>query len=301
MSFLHEQLVGAGIPIELYSGFSVHNQRVQVLEVQNDSTLPESLHGSRILILDNSGNVHSMWRKHEHLTDSYWDLLACLPALVPKGPLALLGLGAGTIPRISAKYFPGVVYHGWELDPGVVMAARLHLGMDELEREGSLVCHTANALTIPKQGMKLPIFSGVVVDLFSNGVPIPALVQPSTWRSIKQLLSDSPSSARVMANLGEAPPPEYGDEWTEGAHNSMEMLKAMREVWDGEVSVLRFEDEAIAKNLIAVTGPMPSAEEMKSLVPAGLQQICLKRPWSDGMLLLALQEEEKIGWPVSKQ
>lgn len=37
-----------------------------------------------------------------------------------------------------------------------------------------------------------------------------------------------------MANLGEAPPPGYGDEWTEGAHNSMEMLKAMREVWDGE-------------------------------------------------------------------
>lgn len=69
----------------------------------------------------------------------------------------------------------------------------------------------------------------------------------------------------------------------------------------GEVSVLRFEDEAIANNLIAVTGPMPSAEEMKSLVPAGLQQICLKRPWSDGMLLLALREEEKKGWPVLKQ
>ncbi len=29
--------------------------------------------------------------------------------------------------------------HGWELDPGVLMAARMHLGLAELEKQGVVV------------------------------------------------------------------------------------------------------------------------------------------------------------------
>lgn len=35
--------------------------------------------------------------------------------------------------------FPERVIHGWELDEAVVMAAEMHMGLDALKRNGSLV------------------------------------------------------------------------------------------------------------------------------------------------------------------
>lgn len=48
--------------------------------------------------------------------------------------------GAGTIAHMVGKFYPDVKMVGWELDPAVVMAARLYMGMDELEAKGKLVC-----------------------------------------------------------------------------------------------------------------------------------------------------------------
>lgn len=62
--------------------------------------------GARVLLLDRSGNLHSIYRpsgsvggergdKSVELTGSYWDYLATLPSLVPHSkvaPIAILGL-----------------------------------------------------------------------------------------------------------------------------------------------------------------------------------------------------------------
>jgi spermidine synthase len=67
------------------------------------------------------------------------DCLAVLPALVAAGRIAVLGLGAGTIAHLVCAYYPDRVVDGWELDPAVIKVARQHMGMQQLEDEGSLV------------------------------------------------------------------------------------------------------------------------------------------------------------------
>lgn len=67
------------------------------------------------------------------LTDAYYDILAALPAVIPEGPIGILGLGAGTTARLIHHFWPEIDMHGWELDPGVVQAARKFFDLEELE------------------------------------------------------------------------------------------------------------------------------------------------------------------------
>lgn len=64
---------------------SLHNEIVVV-------DTPES----RVLLLDSTHNVHSMLNKEEKWTDSYWDEFASLPAIIPEGPIAILGCRNGS-------------------------------------------------------------------------------------------------------------------------------------------------------------------------------------------------------------
>lgn len=57
----------------------------------------------------------------------------------PTAPLAVLGLGAGTVAHIIHHLFPQAAMVGWELDLGVVMTAQMFLGLQTLEASGKLV------------------------------------------------------------------------------------------------------------------------------------------------------------------
>lgn len=70
------------------------------------------------------------------LTEAYYDVLAALPAVIPEGPIGILGLGAGTAARLIHHFWPAIHMHGWELDPGVVQAARNFFDLEELEWQG---------------------------------------------------------------------------------------------------------------------------------------------------------------------
>jgi hypothetical protein len=69
---------------------------LQVVEIPPNAPPPlAALSGARLLILDRSGNIHSLYRPGPPgLTSSYWDLLATLPALCPdrSQPMGILGL-----------------------------------------------------------------------------------------------------------------------------------------------------------------------------------------------------------------
>ena len=76
---------------------------------------------------------------------------------------------------------------GWELDPAVVMAARLYMGMDEVEATGMLTCHTGDALD-PGATVEGG-FAGIIVDLFLDGHVLPQLTQASLELSACSLSS----------------------------------------------------------------------------------------------------------------
>ncbi len=80
---------------------------------------------------------------------SYYDYLGVLPALVPEGPLLILGTGAGTIARMIHAFFPERVMHGWELDGVVIEAACSYLGMQDLLDKGALVSCTLPVPLLP--------------------------------------------------------------------------------------------------------------------------------------------------------
>lgn len=71
---------------------SQHNPAISVVAIPDSPQFPAEMRGAVILTLDHSGNVHSLYRPGSALTGAYWDALALLPALIPSGPLAILGL-----------------------------------------------------------------------------------------------------------------------------------------------------------------------------------------------------------------
>eukprot|EP00798_Chlamydomonas_sp_ICE-L_P031938 gene31938-8935_t len=91
------------------------NGNLQVLEIPDCANLDptvEELRGFRVLLLDHSDNIHSMWRKEAFLTKSYWDYMATLAHLSPPGCIGILGLGAGTVANMVSQHYPGTKMQG---------------------------------------------------------------------------------------------------------------------------------------------------------------------------------------------
>ncbi|XP_010251725.1 PREDICTED: uncharacterized protein LOC104593530 isoform X2 [Nelumbo nucifera] len=132
---------------------------------------------SRVLLLDSTHNVHSIFRKGQKWTGSYWDEFASLPAIVPHGPIAILGLGGGTAAHLMLELWPSLKLEGWEIDAILIDKAREYLGLSDLEKcteaGGVLHVHVGDALSplaVVPGG-----FAGIVVDLFSDGKVLPQL------------------------------------------------------------------------------------------------------------------------------
>ncbi|GJS80553.1 hypothetical protein Tco_0730434 [Tanacetum coccineum] len=95
---------------------------------------------SRMLLLDSTHNVHSVFNKDgDAWTGSYWDEFATLPPIIPDGPIAILGL--------------------------------------HTEGGGILHVHIGDALS---PSTSIPGgYAGIVVDLFSGGDVLPQLQEYS--------------------------------------------------------------------------------------------------------------------------
>nr|XP_028953903.1 uncharacterized protein LOC103435335 isoform X2 [Malus domestica] len=132
---------------------------------------------SRLLLLDSSHNVHSIVYKDQKWTASYWDEFASLPAIVPKGPIAILGLGGGTAAHLMLDLWPSLQLEGWEIDQILIDKAREYLGLSDLEKRtqagGVLNVHIGDALS---PSVNIPGgYAGIVIDLFSDGKVLPQL------------------------------------------------------------------------------------------------------------------------------
>lgn len=71
---------------------SQFNPSISVWSIPDHRQFPAEMRNAVILTLDDSGNVHSLYRPDLTLTGAYWDTLTLLPALIPPGPIAILGL-----------------------------------------------------------------------------------------------------------------------------------------------------------------------------------------------------------------
>lgn len=149
--------------------------------------------------------------------------------------------GGGTPARLLAEvYDPPPRLEAWELDPRVLDACRLGMGLEEIERAARVRVRAGNPLGAtpapapaggaPAEGAdggapegaggaageggaeagssRPPAapggkFAGVIVDLFIDGKLLPQLMSEDAWRAIRSRLAD-PETGRVMAHVGPA-------------------------------------------------------------------------------------------------
>ncbi|KAK9095732.1 hypothetical protein Sjap_021229 [Stephania japonica] len=204
------------------------------------------------------------------------DEFASLPAIVPRGPIAILGLGGGTSAHLILDSWPSLKLEGWEIDELLIDKAREYLGLCNLERSnqvGGVLCvHVGDALspsaTVPGG------FAGIVVDLFSDGKILTQLEEVATWLELNNRLM---CHGRIMVNCGgvhaEATDPsnvaaqaklsQKGDLWIQNS-----TIKAMCGAFPGNLS---WKKEAGGENYLALTGPMPDLDLWSNLVPDHLK------------------------------
>lgn len=258
-----------GIPIEhvktLVKFKSRHNY-IRVLEVSRRADHP--LSGSRLLLLDTPGNIHSISFLFKSITNAYYDVLATLPPILPPGPLGILGFGAGSVAKLILETYPHGVIHGYELDPAVISVGREWFGLSKVEKQypNRLFIYISNALNATvKDG-----YSGIIVDLFSKGCLIPELQDPQTWRKLKGKLK---KGGRIMVNVGgRCVEPE--DVRKDGKVIMEETLEAMNKVFEGEVFVLNLGNSKHEDSTVAIAGGdggLPDLEKWKVSLPKALR------------------------------
>ncbi|XP_008239317.1 PREDICTED: uncharacterized protein LOC103337926 isoform X2 [Prunus mume] len=235
-----------GIPAEdvkILAKFKSRYNYIRVLEVSRRADHPFA--GSRLLLLDNPGNIHSISFIFKSLTSTYFDVFATLPPILPPGPVGILGFGAGSAARSILELYPEVAVHGWELDPSVIAVGREYFGLSKLERQypGSLV---------------------------------PELQDPNTWKMLRKCLR---KGGRIMVNVGGSCV-EAEDSTRDGKVVMEDTLKAMHQVFGDKLFVLglgnRQEDSSLA-----LTGDLPDLEAWKKMLHRSLARYIDKwKPFS---------------------
>lgn len=264
---------------------------IAVLEL--DDAADHELAGAYVLKLDGADLAHSVyWRNGQVWSGGCHDVFASLPPLLPEGgPVAILGLGAGTVARLLLHIWPSLHLEGWEVDSEVIRVAREYFALTDLESpparkaspnpnpkskkkntrvgkksKGRLVVHIGDAL-----GAEATVtggFAGIMVDIFINGTVCKELGQVSTWRALKQRLRPG---GRIMVNC--IPNSSHLQEdqrvsrqWDDLMHL---IVRAMAVVFPGEVSVRELTD---GNNVMLLSGEFPEVAIWSSKVPDRLVQ-----------------------------
>ncbi|KAI3939044.1 hypothetical protein MKW92_018441 [Papaver armeniacum] len=264
---IEEKSVEEGIPIDQVKTLVKFKSRynyIRVIEVSRRADHPFA--GSRLLLLDAPGNIHSVSFIFKLLTETYFDVFPTFPPILPPGggPLGILGFGAGSAARIILELYPEVIIHGWELDPSVISVGREYFSLLKLENDspGRLFINIGDGLNASARDG----FSGILVDLFCKGRVIPELQDSTTWEKLKGSLR---KGGRIMVNVGGSYI-EAEDSSIDGKMVMEKTLNAMYQVFPGQLFVLslgrRKEDSSIA-----LIGDLPHLDSWRLLLPASLR------------------------------
>ncbi|XP_058203144.1 uncharacterized protein LOC131317629 isoform X2 [Rhododendron vialii] len=242
-----------------------------IRSVYNDIVIVDTPR-SRMLLLDSSHNVHSIRPCGEKWTGSYWDEFASLPAIVPRGPIAIFGLGAGTAAHLMLDLWPSLELHGWEIDQILVDKAREYFALSDLEKRtptgGILHVCVGDALS-PSVNVSGG-YAGIVVDLFSDGKVLPQLQEVSTWLELHGKLMPN---GRFMVNCGAAndgvsdtTSPESWSIDRSWVQNST--IRALCQAFPREVGLnWKKMPKEEGENYVALTGPLPDLATWSAVLP----------------------------------
>lgn len=255
-----------------YTMLSVMKTAYDELSILESAESSSSKYAGFTLLVNNSGNILSMYKQGSIWTDLYFDEFATLPAIVPEGPIAILGLGGGTAARILLEVWPSRKLEGWEIDRTLVEKARLHLGLASLESPnqegGYLSVHIDDALT--PNATVAGGFAGIVVDLFYQGEVLPQLQKVQAWYELKKRLKPG---GRIMINCGGTcverrdSTPDYDDgtwTWEDGSAARDATISALVRVFP-ELNLRKMETKE--DNHLALTGPLPDLNAWAAAVP----------------------------------
>ncbi|KAH0448327.1 hypothetical protein IEQ34_022127 [Dendrobium chrysotoxum] len=246
--------------------------------------------GTRILLLDSSRHyrdriqsVSYHWRFgsgtfQKCRVPGLWkelsrDEFASLPAIVPQGPIAILGLGAGTAAHLMLDLWPSRRVEGWEIDGILIDIAREYFALSDLERctqaNGSLSVHIGDALS-PSAEVEGG-FAGIIVDLFSEGKILPQLQEVTTWLDIEKKLMPH---GRIMVNCGgaqaEITESGYikvnGNISSKGSWVQNSTIQAMYRAFPGKLSWKRMKGQT-SGNYLALTGPVLDLDAWSATLP----------------------------------
>ncbi|CAI9119034.1 OLC1v1020683C1 [Oldenlandia corymbosa var. corymbosa] len=227
---------------------------------------------SRLLLLDPTHNVHSVLNMNDSQfwTQSYWDEFVTLPAVVPGGPIAMLGLAGGTAARLMLEVWPELRLQGWEIDEVLIHKARQYLGLADLEKGtdagGCLEVCVGDALS--GSSTVAGGYAGIVVDLFGEGRVLPELEDAQTWVQIKERLMPG---GRIMVNCGgisDEKPAGFGLGWERN-----NAIRAMKEVFPaGELHWKKIPAGDTVEmggyvNFMALTGALPDWDDWVNALP----------------------------------
>lgn len=218
-------------------------------------------------------NIHSVLCKEQKWTGSYWDEFASLPAIIPHGPIAILGLGAGTAAHLMLDLWPSIRLEAWEIDEILIDIAREYFALSDLENRtqagGSLSIHVGDAFS-PAAKVEGG-FAGIIVDLFSDGKILPELQEVTTWLDIKKKLMPH---GRIMVNCGGAHAEitesgyikENENISSKGSWVWNSTIKAMCRAFPGKLNWKRMEGKS-GENYLALTGPVPDLDAWSAALP----------------------------------
>ncbi|KAK7401576.1 hypothetical protein VNO78_13166 [Psophocarpus tetragonolobus] len=226
---------------------------------------------SRMLLLDSTYSVHSILYKEQKWTGSYWDEFASLPAIVPRGPIAILGLGGGTAAHLMLALWPSLQLDGWEIDQILIDKARDYFGLSDLEKTtedgGVLNVHIGDVF-VPSKDLQRR-YAGIIVDLFTDGKILPELQEVSTWLELNERLM---ADGRFMVNCGGVGGGPCAMDGSTNPYKSWLLnpaLETLSKAFPGQLSWKRLSKENGA-NFMALTGPLPDLESWSSRVPSPL-------------------------------
>ncbi|KAM3699110.1 hypothetical protein ACJW31_05G000600 [Castanea mollissima] len=230
-----------------------------------------------MLLPDATHNVHSILYKDQKWTGSYWDEFASLPAIVPKGPIAILGLGGGTTAHLMLDLWPALQLEGWEIDEILIEKLREYLALSDLEKRtvagGILNVHIGDALSqsVNASGG----FAGIVVDLFSGGKVLPQLQKVQTWLELNDRLMPNGRLIVNCSGIDEAADVIDGvvhpkNSSIDGTWVQNYTIKALSKAFPGKLSWKRMPKRE-GENYLALTGPLPDLISWSAIVPDPLR------------------------------
>lgn len=224
---------------------------------------------SKVLLLDESGNVHSILYKGKKWTNSYWDEFSSLPAIIPNGPVAIFGLGGGTVAHQLLDFWPSLNIDGWELDEILVDRARQFFGLSDLEKGnngsgGVLRVCVGDALS-PLASVEGG-YAGILVDLFAGAKVLPQLEKVETWVEMREKLMPN---GRIMVNCAGASDGINGGGVNRGWEVNL-VIEAMCRALGGQLVNWKQMPENESRNYLALTGPLPDLEMWSASVPEKL-------------------------------